>query len=162
MRKSRVTAALLWLQRNNPLYKDIEINLDEIQGWQYAEGSTVPAVLMERMQREEPSAVEKTHTDPIVPNTDRGLEENRFTSIEELLTSLRADPSDHTSISVDNASMEQPHPPPENAHMSAPDPESLDRDGDTLYETSTSGMFPLDGPAAFAGEDKLSFLAEAV
>uniref|UniRef100_A0A8H7K5M9 DUF6570 domain-containing protein n=1 Tax=Bionectria ochroleuca TaxID=29856 RepID=A0A8H7K5M9_BIOOC len=54
VRKSRVTAALLWLQRNNPLYKDIEINLGEIQGWQYAEGSTVPTVLMERMQRRSP------------------------------------------------------------------------------------------------------------
>ncbi|KAL6405949.1 transposase [Ilyonectria robusta] len=162
VRKSRVTAALLWLQRNNPLYRDIEINLDEIQGWQYAEGSTVPAVLMERMQREEPSAVEKTHTDPFVPNTDRGLEENRFTSIEELLTSLRAEPSDDTPISVDNASMEQPHPPPEDLHISAPGPGSVDRGDDILYETSTSGMFPLDGPAAFAEVDKLSFLAEAM
>jgi hypothetical protein len=61
VRKSRVTAALLWLQKNNPLYRGIEINLDEIHGWQYAEGSAVPAVLMERMRREEPSAVEKTH-----------------------------------------------------------------------------------------------------
>lgn len=117
---------------------------------------------MERMQREEPLAVERTHTNLIVPNTDRGLEENRFTSIEELLTSLRADPSDDTSISVDNASIEQPHPLPEDAHMSAPGRESLDRDGDILYETSTSGMFPLDGPAAFAEADKLSFLAEAI
>ncbi|KAG6989607.1 hypothetical protein FocnCong_v021163 [Fusarium oxysporum f. sp. conglutinans] len=162
VRKSRVTAALLWLQRNNPLYKDIEINLDEIQGWQYAEGSTVPTVLMERMQREEPSAVEKTHTDPIVPNTDRGLEENGFTSIEELLTSIQPDPSDDTSPSGDNVSTEQRRPLPEDLHISAPGPGSVDRGDDILYETSTSGMFPLDGPAAFAEADKLSFLAEAI
>ncbi|KAH7186536.1 hypothetical protein DER44DRAFT_681763, partial [Fusarium oxysporum] len=30
VRKSRVIAALLWLQKNNPLYRGIEINLDEI------------------------------------------------------------------------------------------------------------------------------------
>lgn len=30
VRKSRVSAALLWLQRNNPLYRHIVINHDEI------------------------------------------------------------------------------------------------------------------------------------
>lgn len=162
VRKSRVTAALLWLQRNNPLYKDIKIDLDEIRGWQYAEGSTVPIILMERMQREEPSAVERTHTDPIVPNTDRGLEENHFTSIEELLASLQPDSSDDTSQSGDNVSIEQPSQLPDDLHMSASDLESIDRGGDIVYETSTSGMFPLDGPTAFAEVDKLSFLAEAI
>lgn len=158
VRKSRVIAALFWLRRNNPLYKDIEINQDEIQGWQYAEGSTVPAVLIERMQREEPSAVEKTYTDPIVPNTDRGLEENDATTIEDLLTSLRPDPSDDTSPSGDNSAREQSHLLPKDS----PAPETIDRDGNILYETSTSGMFPLDGPAAFAEADKLSFLANVI
>jgi hypothetical protein len=162
VRKSRVVAALLWLKRNNPLYRDIEISLDEIQGWQYAEDSTVPTVLMERMQREEPSAVEKTHTDPIVPNTDRGLEENGFTTIEELLASVQPDPSDDTSPSGDNVSMEQSRPLPEDLHISAPGPGGVDRDDHILYEMSTSGMFPLDGPAAFAEVDKLSFVAEAI
>jgi hypothetical protein len=32
--------------------------------------------------------VEKTHIDPIVPNTDCGLEENDFTSIKDLFTFL--------------------------------------------------------------------------
>ncbi|KAM4063878.1 hypothetical protein HRG_012533 [Hirsutella rhossiliensis] len=161
VRKSRVIAALLWLQRNNPLYKDVKINLDEIRGWKYAEGSVVPAVLMERMQREDLSAVERTHTDPVVPNIDRGLEENGFTSIEELLTSLRADPSNDTCPSGSNTAAEQPYAFPRDLHMSAPNPESADQGGDILYETSTSGVFPLDGPAAFAEVDKLSFLAEA-
>jgi hypothetical protein len=73
VRKSRVSAALLWLQRNNPLYKHIIINHDEMASWCYAEGSNVPTVIMESMQREEPSATEKTATDHIVPDTDRGL-----------------------------------------------------------------------------------------
>ncbi|KAI1357186.1 hypothetical protein F5Y08DRAFT_347151, partial [Xylaria arbuscula] len=87
VRKSRVRAALSWLQRNNPLYGHITIDNDEMDGWRYAEGSSVPSMIMERMQREEPSTVEKTQTDHIVPDTDRGLEENGFTSIEELIAS---------------------------------------------------------------------------
>ncbi|KAM5344579.1 hypothetical protein ACJ41O_013114 [Fusarium nematophilum] len=136
--------------------------MDEIQGWQYAEGSTVPAVLMERMQREEPSVVEKTQTDPIVPNTDRGLEETSFTSIEELLTSMQPDPSDDTSPFGENVLMKQSRQLPEDLHISAPNPGSAARGDDVLCETSASGMFPLDGPAAFAEADKLSFLSEAM
>ncbi|KAH7012314.1 uncharacterized protein B0I36DRAFT_356377 [Microdochium trichocladiopsis] len=142
VRKSQVTAALFWLRKHNPLYKDIEINQDEIQGWQYAEDSTVPAVLMERMRREEPSVVEKTYTDPIVPNTDRGLEENGFTDIEELLASVRADPSDDTSPSDDNASEEQSHPLAEDFRAPGLGPRSRGRGDDVVYETSTSGMVP--------------------
>ncbi|KAM5529293.1 hypothetical protein FOXYSP1_17137 [Fusarium oxysporum f. sp. phaseoli] len=162
VRKSRVTAALLWLQKNNPLYRGIEINLDEIHGWQYAEGSAVPAVLMERMRREEPSAVEKTHTDPIVPNVDRGLEGTGFASIKELLASMQPDASDDASPPGDSELVEQSHQSPEDLLTSAPDPGSVDHGDDTLCETSASGMFPLDGPATFAEADKLSFLAEAL
>ncbi|EXU94535.1 helitron helicase-like domain protein [Metarhizium robertsii] len=54
---------------------------------------------------------EKTQTDHIVPGSDRGLEENGFT---------------------------------------------------TIRETTSSGMFPLDGPAAFAEADKLSFFVDAM
>ncbi|RYP64164.1 hypothetical protein DL771_008900 [Monosporascus sp. 5C6A] len=162
VRKSRITSALLWLQRNNPLYKDIKIDRDKIQGWQYTEGSTVPAVLMERMQKKEPSVVEKTYTNPIVPHTDRGLGENSFTSIKELFVSLRADPNDDSHPSGYNVLSERPHPLPEDLYVSAPIPESANQGGDVLYKTSTSGMFPLDGPAAFAKVEKLSFLTEAI
>ncbi|KJZ70496.1 hypothetical protein HIM_10125 [Hirsutella minnesotensis 3608] len=117
---------------------------------------------IENIHREELSAVERTHTDPIVPNTDRGLEENGFTSIEELLTSLPADPSNDACPSACNTSAEQPYSLPQDLHISAPNPETTDQGDDVLYETSTSGMFPLDGPAAFAEVDKLSFLAEAI
>ncbi|KAJ2891231.1 uncharacterized protein MKZ38_000723 [Zalerion maritima] len=129
VRKSRVRAALSWLQRNNPLYEHTAIDHDEISSWHYAEGSSVPTVVMESMQREEPSAMEKTATDHIVPDADRGLEENGFTSIEELLS---LDVNRHTGP-----------------------------DGDTVYATSSSGMFPVDGPAVFDEADKLSFLAGA-
>ncbi|KAM4058291.1 PIF1-like helicase [Hirsutella rhossiliensis] len=139
VRKSRVAAALAWLQRNNPLYEDIAINQAEMDGWQYANGSTVPTVIMDRMQREEPSTVERTQTDHIVPDTDRGLQENSFRSIDELT-----------------------RPPPGEPATLVPDSAAIGQDVDIVCETSTSGMFPLDGPAAFADTDKLSFLADIV
>ncbi|KAM4062555.1 PIF1 protein [Hirsutella rhossiliensis] len=139
VRKSRVAAALAWLQRNNPLYEDIAINQAEIDGWQYADGSTVPTVIMDRMRREEPSTVEKTQTDHIVPDTDRGLEENSFRSIDEL---TRPSPGEPATL--------------------VPDSAAIGLDVDAVCETSTSGMFPLNGPAAFAETDKLSFLADIV
>ncbi|RSL75841.1 hypothetical protein CEP52_017822, partial [Fusarium oligoseptatum] len=84
VRKSRVRAALSWLQENNPLYEHVTIDHGEMDGWRYADGSDVPILTMDSMQREEPSVAEKTQTDHIVPDTDRGLEENRSTTIEEI------------------------------------------------------------------------------
>jgi len=74
------------------------------------------------------------------------LKENQFTSIEELVISIQAYPSDHSCLLT-----EQPEPALE------PEPTG-GNGGDTAYEISMSGMFPLDGPAASAEADKLSFL----
>ncbi|KAL6355107.1 hypothetical protein LRP88_11524 [Fusarium phalaenopsidis] len=87
VRKSRVRAALSWLQENNPLYEHVTIDHGEIDGWWYADGSDVPMLIMDSMQREEPSVAENTQTDHTVPDTDRGLEENRFTTIQEIVAS---------------------------------------------------------------------------
>ncbi|KAM4066749.1 PIF1-like helicase [Hirsutella rhossiliensis] len=162
VRKSRVAAALAWLQRNNPLYEGIAINQAEMDGWQYADGSTVPTVIMDRMRREEPSTVEKTQTDHIVPDTDRGLQENSFRSIDELVNSI--DPT-FIAESCDlncTLSTEQTQPSPGEPVTLVPDSAAIGQEVDTVCETSTSGMFPLDGPAAFAESDKLSFLADIV
>ncbi|KAI2470472.1 hypothetical protein F4781DRAFT_430275 [Annulohypoxylon bovei var. microspora] len=94
------------------------------------------------------------HTDSIVPNTDRGLEENDFTNIEDP-TSLQLDPSNDTSLSGDDASIEQSHLLPEDFSVPALGPESVGRGSDTPYEMSTSDMFPLDGSAAFAKVDSV-------
>ncbi|XP_044718878.1 ATP-dependent DNA helicase PIF1 [Hirsutella rhossiliensis] len=118
-----------------------------MDGWQYADGSTVPTVIMDRMRREEPSTVEKTQTDHIVPDTDRGLQENSFRSIDELVNSI-----DPTFI-AESCDL--------NCTLSTEQTQPL-LEVDTVCETSTSGMFPLDGPAAFAESDKLSFLADIV
>ncbi|KAH7118140.1 hypothetical protein B0J13DRAFT_201943, partial [Dactylonectria estremocensis] len=159
VRKSRVRTALSWLQRNNPLYEHVTINHGEIDGWRYADGSNVPILIMDSMRREEPSAAEKTQTDHIVPDTDRGLEDNRSTSIEELLNSVHDHSSDDPSRMEDHPSTEQHHTSPGGPSIAAPAPGPSDGSGDAVYETSSSGMFPLDGPAAFEEADKLSFLA---
>ncbi|KAJ3454648.1 hypothetical protein MRS44_013248 [Fusarium solani] len=129
VRKSRVRTALSWLQRNNPLYEHVTIDHGEIDGWRYADGSNVPILIMDSMRREEPSAAEKTQTDHIVPDTDRGLEDNRFTSIEELLTSVHPHPADepcHTEVTV---STEQHHPSPAGPSGPVPAPEPADGEG---------------------------------
>ena len=162
VRKSRVAAALAWLQRNNPLYEDIAINQAEIDGWQYADGSTVPTVIMDRMRREEPSTVEKTQTDHIVPDTDRGLEENNFRSIDELVNSINPTLAAESCDLDCTLSTEQTRPSPGEPATLVADSAVVGLEVDTVCETSTSGMFPLDGPAAFADTDKLSFLADIV
>ncbi|KAJ3572625.1 hypothetical protein NPX13_g4988 [Xylaria arbuscula] len=164
VRKSRVRAALSWLQRNNPLYGHITINNDEMDGWHYAEGSSVPSMIMERMQREEPSTVEKTQTDHIVPDTDRGLEENGFTSIEELIASVPTESNDdpHTS---DSTSMPIEHSRPSadaEPSVSVLGAQNTSLDSEAIYATSSSAMFPIDGPAVFDEADKLSFLSDAI
>lgn len=126
VRKSRVTAALSWLHRNNPLYEHIAIDYDEIASWRYAEGSSVPTVIIESMQREEPSAMEKTATDHIVPDTDRGLEDRGFTSIEDLLTSLAGNSSDEPERSEQLAGLPAQRQPP--GAVSAPAPRDAHAD----------------------------------
>ncbi|KAM4063400.1 ATP-dependent DNA helicase PIF1 [Hirsutella rhossiliensis] len=164
VRKSRVEAALSWLQRNNPLYEHVIIDHEEIDDWRYADGSNVPTLIMDRMQREEPSTVEKTQTDHIVPDTDRGLEDNRFTSIEDLLTSIypHPGPTDEPYRTKGTTSTERHRPPPGGSSIPILAPEPADGNGDAVYETSSSGMFPLDGPAAFGDVDKLSFFADVM
>ncbi|KAM4064102.1 Arrestin-lik [Hirsutella rhossiliensis] len=162
VRKSRVAAALTWLQRNNPLYEDIAINQAEMDGWQYADGSSVPTLIMDRMRREEPSTVEKTQTDHIVPDTDRGLEENNFRSIDELVNSINPTLAAESCDLDCTLSTEQTQPSPGEPATLVPDSAVIGLEVDTVCEMSTSGMFPLDGPAAFADTDKLSFLADIV
>ncbi|KAH6955958.1 hypothetical protein BKA56DRAFT_502783, partial [Ilyonectria sp. MPI-CAGE-AT-0026] len=59
VRKTVVRDALVWLQKNNPLYEHIAINYDEIDGWRYEGSSNVPTDILEMMRREEPSIAEK-------------------------------------------------------------------------------------------------------
>ncbi|KAL5590172.1 hypothetical protein FOBRF1_013729 [Fusarium oxysporum] len=95
----------------------------------------------------------------IVVQLDRGLEDNPFTSIEELITSIHLHPADEPCHKEVTSSTEQHHPWPAGPSGPVPDPQPADGNGDPFYETSSSGMFPLDGLTAFKEADKLSFLA---
>ncbi|KAM4066708.1 PIF1-like helicase [Hirsutella rhossiliensis] len=125
---------------SNSLYEDVAINQAEIDGWQYADGSSVPAVIMDRMQREEPSTIGRTQTDHIVPDTDRGLAENSFRSIDELVNSI--DPTfDAESCDLDcTLSTEQTQPSPGEPATLVPDSAAIGQEADTVCETSTSGI----------------------
>ena len=129
-----------------------------MDNWQYIEGSSVPTIIIERMQREEPSTAEKTQTDHIVPDTDRGFEENQSTSIEELLTSAEAEAESSDNPGITSTNQYSPLAEGE----SSISPEHTDSDRDTTYEMSSSGMFPLNEPTAFEEADKLSFLMGSI
>ncbi|KAH7137532.1 hypothetical protein B0J13DRAFT_640081 [Dactylonectria estremocensis] len=105
-------------------------------------------------------------TGHIVLDIDRGLEENRFTSIEELVKSAQAhsseDSSEDSSLPEGTLPNEQDLPLPGDPRASIPGPEDADGNGDVIFKMTSSGMFPLDGPAAFEEADKLSFLADAI
>ena len=58
VRRRVVESALSWLQRNNPLYKDIEIDVAEMNSWG-APPCDVPLQVLQRMEHNEPSAWEK-------------------------------------------------------------------------------------------------------
>ncbi|KAI1289115.1 hypothetical protein F5Y03DRAFT_388836 [Xylaria venustula] len=138
---------VFWSGLTKPSPADhVTINQGEIDDWQLVEGFSVFTFIMDRMQREEPSVVEKTQTDHIVPDTDRGLEENRFASIEKLLTSAQTSSTNDPCFLDDTLSIEQQH------LLSSND---TDHNGEVAYKMLASGMFSLDGPAAFEEADKL-------
>ncbi|KAJ6437906.1 ATP-dependent DNA helicase pfh1 [Purpureocillium lavendulum] len=144
VRKSRVRAALTWLQKNNPLYEHITIDHGEIDGWQYADGSHVPIPVMASMQREEPSVAEKAQTDHIVPDTDRGLEENRFTSIEEIVASAQAQ-ADHNSNLPDDGTLPSELGPPlsDDPRTSIPGPEDAGGESEVILRDNViRNLFP--------------------
>lgn len=162
VRRSKVTTALEWLQKNNPLYENITIDQAEIGRWRYADGSTVPTAIMDLMRREEPSVVERTQTDHIVPDTDRGLEAGCFHSIEDLVNSINSAVAGESSDSGGAPSTAQAQSLLDEITAPALDPAATTERNNAVYETSASAMFPLDGPATFAENDKLSFLADVV
>ncbi|KAM4067871.1 PIF1-like helicase [Hirsutella rhossiliensis] len=88
VRRRVVERALAWLKENNPLYGDIEIDTAEMDSWgEPAYG--VPAAVLERLERNEPSARERTQTAQLVPPTERALDDEGAVEIEEVLAMLR-------------------------------------------------------------------------
>ncbi|XP_044717277.1 PIF1 protein [Hirsutella rhossiliensis] len=74
-------------QENNPLYGEVEIDAAEIASW--GRRRTVPPVVCERLERNEPSARERTQTAQVVPPSERAMDDGGAAEIEEVLAMLR-------------------------------------------------------------------------
>ncbi len=90
--RRRVCRALLWLKENNPLYKDIEINLDEMRRWGDAEDWVPPQLLTDicHVSDSEWEQEERTsyvpHCDTTIDNEDHEGEdgENEHGNLMEI------------------------------------------------------------------------------
>ncbi|KAM4056481.1 ATP-dependent DNA helicase PIF1 [Hirsutella rhossiliensis] len=154
VRRRVVERALIWLKRNNPHYAEIEIDVAEMESWgDPAHG--VPPLVYGRLERNEPSAWEKTRTAHVVPPTERAMDDEGAVEIEEVLALLNQGES-RTSREAGEPGSNEAH----EAHGQS-DGETGD-DAKTINEVTSSGMFALDGPPDVADVDKLRFACDAV
>jgi len=139
-----VERALGWLKRNNPLYANIQINTAEMESWG-APPHGVPSQVYDRLERNEPSAWEKTRTAQLVPPTERGLEEGKDVDVREVLALL----NQGQDVEIDESG----------AHIV--EGERLESSA-TIQEISSSGMFALDGQPDVADAEKLQYVCDAL
>jgi hypothetical protein len=154
VRRRVVERALVWLKKNNPQYAEIEIDAAEMESWG-APPHGVPSLVYDRMERNEPSAWEKTRTAQVVPPTERAMDDEGSVDIEEILTALNQgenSPRCETGTAGENKAYESP---------AERDPEP-DQTVKPIDETTSSGMFALDGPPDVADAEKLRFACDAV
>ncbi|KJZ68635.1 hypothetical protein HIM_11974 [Hirsutella minnesotensis 3608] len=154
VRRRVVERALVWLKENNPHYAEIEIDVAEMDSWG-APAHGVPSLVYDRMERNEPSAWEKTRTAHVVPPTERAMDDEGSVEIEEILTALRQGeepPRCETGRSGENDE-------DESRVESTTEP---DQTINPINEVTSSGMFALDGPPDIADVDKLRFACNAV
>ncbi|KJZ69058.1 hypothetical protein HIM_11554 [Hirsutella minnesotensis 3608] len=142
---------------NNPLYGEVEIDAAEMDGWG-APPHGVPAVVCERLERNEPSARERTRTAQVVPPSERAMDEAGAAEIEEILAALRqgrdpAEGSRDVTRTCEDADREG-----EGEGEGARPEEG----GDIINEVTSSGMFPLDGAPEVADAEKIRFARNAV
>ncbi|KAM4061443.1 PIF1-like helicase [Hirsutella rhossiliensis] len=154
VRRRVVERALVWLRRNNPHYAGIEIDAAEMESWgDSAHG--VPPLVYERLERDEPSAWEKTRTAHVVPPTERAMDDEGAVEIEEVLAMLNQGES--------TTSREAGEPEAgEVGEVRGRSCGEADDDAKTINEVTSSGMFALDGPPDVADVDKLRFAYDAV
>ncbi|KAH8665657.1 hypothetical protein BGZ61DRAFT_484365 [Ilyonectria robusta] len=154
VRRRVVERALVWLKKNNPHYAEIEIDAAEMESWG-APPHGVPACVYDRMERNEPSAWEKTRTAQVVPPTERAMDDEGSVDIEEILTALNQgenSPRCETGTAGENKAYESP------AERDA----EPDQTVKPINEVTSSGMFALDGPPDVADAEKLRFACDAV
>ncbi|KAM4067941.1 PIF1-like helicase [Hirsutella rhossiliensis] len=150
VRRRAVERALVWLKENNPLYGEVEIDVAEMESWG-APPHGVPSVVCERLERNEPSARERTRTAQVVPPTERAMDDEGAVEIEEILVMLSQgrDPAERSRDVRPTCDDEEDGARPEEG-------------GEVINEVTSSGMFPLDGPPGVADAEKIRFARDAV
>ncbi|KAF9774785.1 hypothetical protein IL306_007183 [Fusarium sp. DS 682] len=144
-----VEKALLWLKRHNHLYDDISIDIAEMNSWD-TPAHGVPSQVFERLERNEPSAREKTQTAHIVPPTERGIDDHDPIDIQEIVGALLEE-QNAPGVATGNDCVNRDD-----------DGRRADDKGERLYETGSSGMFDLDGRPDIADVAKLRYLLESM
>ncbi|XP_044715035.1 ATP-dependent DNA helicase PIF1 [Hirsutella rhossiliensis] len=149
VRRRAVERALVWLKENNPLYGEVEIDVAEMESWG-APPHGVPSVVCERLERNEPSARERTRTAQVVPPTERAMDDEGAVEIEEILVMLSQgrDPAERSRDVRPTCDDEEDGARPEEG-------------GEVINEVTSSGMFPLEPPGV-ADAEKIRFARDAV
>ncbi|KAH6870921.1 hypothetical protein B0T10DRAFT_385816, partial [Thelonectria olida] len=139
VRRRVVERAIVWLKKNNPHYAEIEIDAAEMESWGAPPPHGVPSLVYDRMERNEPSAWEKTRTAQVVPPTERAMDDEGSVDIEEIFSLLNQGedaPACKTGgPATDEANTSQCEGGAEADQVKIP-----------INEVTSSGMFPLDGP----------------
>ncbi|KAM4056438.1 ATP-dependent DNA helicase PIF1 [Hirsutella rhossiliensis] len=118
-------------------------------------GPRVPPLVYERLERNEPSAWEKTRTAHVVPPTERAMDDEGAVEIEEVLAMLNQGESTTSREAGE----------PEASEVDEVRGQSCgeaDDNAKTVNEVTSSGMFALDGPPDVADVDKLRFACDSV
>ncbi|PNP59973.1 hypothetical protein FNYG_14697 [Fusarium nygamai] len=139
VRRRVVERALVWLKKNNPHYAEIEIDAAEMGSWG-APPHGVPPLVYDLMERNEPTAWEKTRTAQVVPPTERGMDDEDIPSGETQGPGLSEGEG-------------------EGSCRGEAESEQL---GKPINEVTSSGMFVLDGPPDVPDVEKLLFACNAV
>ncbi|KAG7408125.1 hypothetical protein Forpi1262_v018013 [Fusarium oxysporum f. sp. raphani] len=145
VRRRVVEKALLWLKRHNPLYAEININTAELRSWD-SPPHGVPSQIYDRLERNEPSAQEKSQTGQLVPPTERGLDDEGSVDIREVLATLGQGNDWEASHEV----------------RAEPSNEDGDAAVGMVHEISSSRMFALDGGLNVADSEKLRYVRDAL
>ncbi|KAM4064040.1 VrtJ [Hirsutella rhossiliensis] len=113
----------------------------------------VPALVYDRMERNEPSAWEKTRTAHVVPPTERAMDDEGSVEIEELFALLNQ--------RQETGGEAEGHGPNEEGAGRDGVGASPDQNVRPINEVTSSGMFGLDGPPDVADVEKLRMLSVA-
>ncbi|KAJ3455276.1 hypothetical protein MRS44_013876 [Fusarium solani] len=155
VRRRVVERALVWLKKNNPQYAEIEIDAAEMESWGAPPPHGVPPLVYDRMERNEPTAWERTRTAQVVPPTERAMDDEDSVEIEEIFALLNQGegvPTCKTGGPVtDEANKSCCEGGAEAGQVTI-----------LINEVTSSGMFPLDGPPDVADVEKLRFACDAV